>query len=306
MLWCLQPNERKPDRVMVISHDRVVLDGLASVLQRRGMVATTIGGSEYDIFRLWDAYLDFGPDVLVVDADLPGMSTESFCRVVRDDASSQLLPVIFIGGGRDQKDVLELLAVGADDYVRKDDLSGTLVPKIEHWLRRVQWQRETAYVDPLTGLLNRRGARTALARSFDLVHRSHSVMSLVLLDLDNFKQINTRFGLSAGDEALRRLADRLRETFKRQIDVVARYGGEEFLLGLSSTEKSDAVRRLNELLADLESRHLCDAIPEPVTFSAGVATYPFDATDLDGLREIASRRMGRAKELGKRRVESGA
>jgi diguanylate cyclase (GGDEF)-like protein len=142
-----------------------------------------------------------------------------------------------------------------------------------------------AILDPLTGLRNR--------RSFDeymiwtLGHRRRPELALLLLDVDYFKQYNDRYGHAAGDVCLRHIADVLRESLWRSVDLVARYGGEEFVVLLPDTTASGAVEvaeRIRNRVAHLTIPHAASAVSPFVTVSIGVAhatpSNPADGANL--------------------------
>lgn len=154
--------------------------------------------------------------------------------------------------------------------------------------RRESHLAESALTDPLTGLANRRVAMRVLGRLRD-------GDSVVVVDLDHFKQINDTSGHAAGDTVLRAFAATLRGVV-RASDTAARFGGEEFLLLLPRTDVAGAVELLDRVRATWETTR-----PAPVTFSAGIA-----AVDGDPAAALASadEALYRAKAAGRNRVEA--
>ncbi|HEV2618291.1 MAG TPA: GGDEF domain-containing protein [Candidatus Acidoferrales bacterium] len=129
--------------------------------------------------------------------------------------------------------------------------------------------RNLALVDPLTGLYNRRFAERHLKSEIARARRRGYPLTFVLFDLDNFKQINDRFGHPAGDAALKAFADRLAGVI-REGDLAARLGGDEFMLLLADCDSSS----LSPILGRLGSVHAqCGAHLIPVTFSTGATQY---------------------------------
>jgi len=125
--------------------------------------------------------------------------------------------------------------------------------------------RQLTLTDPLTGLYNRRLIEPAMEQLAATARRYHRPLSLILIDLDNLKTINDTRGHSAGDEALRHLANALRATV-RAADLAGRWGGDEFIVILPETDAQGA-RRMMERLQEQAG---------PVAFSAGIATLPCD------------------------------
>jgi diguanylate cyclase (GGDEF)-like protein len=167
--------------------------------------------------------------------------------------------------------------------------------------------QKQARSDPLTGLANRREFQDQLAREVERAQRFGMSVGLILLDLDDFKVVNDRYGHLAGDAALRGVAAILRAGV-REIDLIARYGGEEFAIVLPHTPPSGA-HRLGERLREAVSARplrLADSLEATITVSLGVACVPRDADTPVELVAAADAALYRAKQAGKNRlVEAG-
>ncbi|GEM_PF-691099 len=152
--------------------------------------------------------------------------------------------------------------------------------------------------DSLTGLFNRRQFNRQLAHEIERAHRYGTPLSLMILDLDHFKDINDRFGHPTGDEVLRAFGAFLRE-HSRASDLVARWGGEEFALLLPQTGLKDA-----RLLADsLRGRLSLASFPEGIEFTVSIGVAGLDAdSDADTLVRRTDRALYRAKRAGRDRV----
>ncbi|MEZ5417551.1 MAG: GGDEF domain-containing protein [Vicinamibacterales bacterium] len=149
--------------------------------------------------------------------------------------------------------------------------------------------------DQLTGLFNRGFFDESLSRLLAGQDRAGTPFTLALIDLDDFKSVNDRYGHAAGDEALRFAAARLREAF-RDGDIIARYGGEEFAV-LLQTDRASAVARLDQWR---ESLHATARIPR-LSASVGVASLPEDGAGRH-LIDTADRRLYAAKAAGRNRI----
>lgn len=167
--------------------------------------------------------------------------------------------------------------------------------------------QELATSDGLTGLKNRRALRERLEEEFRRAVRHQTPFSLLMLDLDHFKQYNDDFGHLAGDEALKSVAQRLREN-ARDIDFVARYGGEEFVILLPFTDRRGAVK-----LAERFRSTIATAIwkERPLTVSVGVATLaePFTSSgtfNANSLLDTADKALYHSKDNGRNRVTHAA
>jgi diguanylate cyclase (GGDEF)-like protein len=161
-----------------------------------------------------------------------------------------------------------------------------------------------ALVDGLTGLANRRAASDALHAEVARAERLETPLSVVLADLDEFKEVNDVHGHAVGDEVLRVVAEVLRETL-RESDVAGRWGGEEFLLLLPGADEEGAAQLAERVRVALAARGIPSAPGLRVTASFGVAEYAGE-TNSEQLLEAADGALYRAKRAGKDRVERAA
>lgn len=163
-----------------------------------------------------------------------------------------------------------------------------------------------ADMDDLTGLYNRRSMDRHLSREWSRGYRAHKPLSLLLLDVDYFKQYNDSYGHHAGDDCLVQVAKVLLEHAKRSSDMAARFGGEEFAVILPETGREDAVRIAEAIRSDLESLqipHASSGIASVVTISAGVATIiPEQPEYAELLHLAADKALYLAKNQGRNRV----
>jgi len=170
-------------------------------------------------------------------------------------------------------------------------------------LRLQERLREQATRDPLTGLFNRRYLEDSLDRELHRATRKQSALSIVMLDLDHFKQFNDTFGHDAGDLLLRELGKVLR-TVLRQSDISCRYGGEEFVLVFPDSSLADTRKRVEEirvLVKGLKIRH-DDRLLGTITESAGIATAPEHGSTAQDLLRSADDALYIAKQGGRDRL----
>jgi diguanylate cyclase (GGDEF)-like protein len=161
-------------------------------------------------------------------------------------------------------------------------------------------------VDGLTGIANRRHFDRALERELRRTRREQQPLSLIFLDLDEFKRFNDTYGHACGDDVLRSVAHTLDETFRRGGDMVARYGGEEFAVILPGVDGRRAglyAERLRRRIWRLNIPYGASQVTDRVTISGGVATAaPISVTSASELLLAADRALYRAKCLGKNRI----
>jgi diguanylate cyclase (GGDEF)-like protein len=163
-----------------------------------------------------------------------------------------------------------------------------------------------ALQDSLTGLANRRCFDERIERDIRLAERSGQPVSVIMIDIDHFKDFNDCFGHPAGDDCLRMVAQAIRGCLRRQGEFAARYGGEEIAVLLAGCDGRHAAALADTMLAAVRGLALRQAghLDDVVTFSAGVATYVpgRDAADAQALVEIADNALYAAKAAGRNRV----
>jgi len=211
------------------------------------------------------------------------------------------IPMAWVGGTR------ELLAPTVGNMISY--LSGSLLLGLWPFLmallvgqRLLAQQRHLAMTDLLTGVLNRRGFEEAMQREFSRAARKNETLSLLLLDIDHFKQINDRFGHQLGDRVLALLTKHVSGTLRTE-DVFGRLGGEEFGVILPSIDHAQALEvaeRIRGLVAALP----IDAAQAQahITVSIGVASTDADGREWDSLYRVADQRLYDVKTAGRNQV----
>ncbi|HEX2077513.1 MAG TPA: diguanylate cyclase, partial [Longimicrobium sp.] len=192
----------------------------------------------------------------------------------------------------------EILREKNEALTRADEEKARLLERLQE--QAAELERQTRE-DALTGVSNRRHLDALLAVEWERALRFGRALTVAMLDLDRFKQVNDRFSHAVGDEVLRTVARLLRQ-HTRGVDVVARYGGEEFCLILVETRLEEGARLCDRLRVLVESHDWTSIRPElRVTVSAGVAGL-HEAEAPDGLLAAADLRLYAAKNAGRNRV----
>lgn len=160
---------------------------------------------------------------------------------------------------------------------------------------------EKVQEDHLTGIYNRRGLDNAFKREISRAQRSQELFCFVLLDIDNFKQLNDTYGHQVGDDALVFLVDAIKESTRSE-DIVSRYGGEEFALLLPNTMLEEAISISSRILRNLTKKFFLHRNNRLlITFSAGVAQYQLEESQ-ESIIKRADEAMYRAKKSGKNQI----
>ena len=179
---------------------------------------------------------------------------------------------------------------------------------VESHIRLNRALKKLSSMDGLTGIANRRTFDAVLEREWQRARRSGKPLSLIMIDIDFFKQFNDRFGHQQGDDCLQQVARVLTAMSRRAADIAARYGGEEFALMLPETELKQAMRLAEECRNRIIEQQITfkTEISDVVTISLGVGTLMPEQGMLPAvLIEIADKALYRAKDNGRNRVESG-
>jgi diguanylate cyclase (GGDEF)-like protein len=293
--------------VMVVDDDSQLLAIVRSLLEPWGLKITTLSNPQ----QFWDVLETTLPDLLILDIEMPHISGIELCQIVRNDSRWSGLPIMFLTAHTDANTVNQVYTVGADDFVSKPIIGPELVTRIINRLERVRFWRNIAETDPLTKVTTRQKSTQDLHTFLRLAKRQNQPLCLAIIDLDYLKKINDGYGHTTGDQVLQMIGQLLRRSFRTE-DVVGRWGGEEFLIGMYGMNKQDGVNRLSKVLETLHQQSFTALnITKPtvqesckfqVTFSAGVAQYPEDGTELHLLYRAADTALYQAKAAGRDRI----
>lgn len=296
---------------MIAEDDPVSKRLLEATLEKWGNEVLSFDNGE----DAWDQLQSPDPPRLVIlDWMMPRLDGIEICKRIRKQFLEEYIYIILLTAKGKKGDMVDGLEAGADDYITKPFNMQELKVRLRAGRRILELQealiaareqmRDRATHDPLTGLLNRAAASDTLNSELQRAIREDSPMSVVMGDIDHFKQINDSFGHLAGDSVLREVARRM-STSIRPYDTVSRYGGEEFLLiipGCSRKQAKSLAERIRERI-----REKPFDTPEgmiPVTISFGVADTTMDScTYPEALLRAADAALYRAKEKGRDRVE---
>ncbi len=290
-----QQAETAKQRVMVVDDDLQILATLKEFLEPWGLSVTTLNNPQ----QFWETLKSCSPDLLILDVKMPAVSGVELCNIIRNNSRWGRLPIIFLTAHTDAAIVNQMFSVGADDFVSKPIVGPELVSRIINRLERLKLLQNAAETDYLTKLSNRHKSTQDLNKYLQLANQQDQSLCLAVLDLDNLKQINDRHGYNTGDMVMRQWGQLLRQTF-RQNAVVARWESDEFVVALSNMIKADGIQRLTQLLATLHHRQFVapDQTQFRIAFSAGIAQYPDNGTDLPSLYQAASEALHQSKIAG--------
>jgi diguanylate cyclase (GGDEF)-like protein len=295
--------ERKPLTILVIEDHPDQRDLLAIVLQREGYRVVTAGNGIEAIEKLQKEDVQ----IALSDIMMPKMDGFELIKAIRSEPSFKGIYIILITARIQEGDRVRGLDLGADDYITKPFSFSELLARVRVGSRVVTYQQNLEYqtqTDALTGLFNRRAFERKIAEEYERAKRYKHAVSLLLLDIDNFKNINDTYGHHGGDMALVKISAILREKTRRS-DFPARYGGEEFVLVLPETDQESGLQVANKIHEEIRSQIFgTSAMPFALTVSIGLSstsTKPY--SDWRQMIEDADEAMYLAKNSGKNRVQ---
>jgi diguanylate cyclase (GGDEF)-like protein len=245
---------------------------------------------------------------------MPRIDGFKFLSMLKARADLQNIPVIILTGLNDRERKIKGLQLGANDYITKPFDNEEMVARVKVHLKLKKLQDELkrsnelllelSNTDHLTGLFNRRYLMEALDREIHRSIRKGGDMSLIMLDIDHFKQVNDDYGHLQGDAALQVVALHLQKEL-RSYDCAARYGGEEFVAILPDSSLTEAISVAERIRVAVQNTSF---IGTPATLrltaSLGVASFSHEQPPtVDGIIKLADDALYRAKANGRNRVE---
>lgn len=250
------------------------------------------------------------PDLILLDVMMPEMDGFEACQHLKTDAHTCKIPVIFVTAKDAASDEELGLNLGAVDYITKPFVIPIVKARIRNHIRLKQQAdllESLSLLDALTDIPNRRRFDEALAAEWKRAIRDATPLSLLMIDIDHFKQYNDYYGHGAGDVCLQMVAAELSKSVVRPSDLVARYGGEEFVVILPETSQESALQiaeRLRERIEKMSLPHAYSEVESVVTISVGVATQAnISENSLPQiLGDAADKALYMAKEGGRNRV----
>ncbi|HEY3433027.1 MAG TPA: EAL domain-containing protein [Rhodocyclaceae bacterium] len=239
-------------------------------------------------------------DIILLDLGLPdGNGLDTLIKV---HALAPEVPIVVLSQTEDESLAVKAVRIGAQDFLVKAHItSQQLTRSVRYAMERRQLQEhlhKLAHHDALTGLPNRKLFYDRLARAVSSARRHQRPLALMLLDMDDFKQVNDTHGHHVGDELLRQVADRLSACL-RTTDCVARLGGDEFIIYVADlADVQDAARVAQKILDALSVPYSIEGHYFHSHSSLGIALHPEDGDDMEVLVRHADAAMYSAKQQG--------
>ena len=288
---------------LVIDDDPSAIRLVSEVLKKDGRVIFATNGRDGLIQARTRS-----PDIVLLDAEMPGMSGFDVCQKLHDEPSTKEIPIIFITARSDIDSEIEALNAGAVDFITKPINPEIARIRVNNQLtiRRLSDQlRQASRVDSLTGIFNRRWFDEVLSTEWARAIRSNTPVGLLMIDIDCFKNYNDNYGHLSGDACLTAVAETISGVVRDPPDFAARYGGEEFvclLPGANLSAVENVSKRILDAVRDRHIPHGNSGIDSCVTVSiGGVSLIPDQNLTSKALLEEADTRLYKAKNGGRNR-----
>ncbi len=303
--------ERERPAVLIADDEPVNLRTLAELLRK-----------DYEVYVAPDGFraLEIAqgsdrPALILLDVSMPELDGYEVCRRLKANDATRDIPVVFITARGGEEDEEKGFLLGAADYVVKPFRPMAVLARVRSQInlkRRTDLLEDFARTDGLTGIPNRRAWDENLIRVWRHCSWNRLPLSVIMVDVDHFKNFNDHYGHGAGDNCLREVALALSRALERPLEFLARYGGEEFVAALPETDEAGArvvAERMVAEVARLGIAHGHSPAAGVVTVSAGCATVsaasfspPFRENPEDLLKD-ADHALYKAKLAGRNRVE---
>ncbi|MFM7887897.1 MAG: diguanylate cyclase domain-containing protein, partial [Pseudanabaena sp.] len=292
----------KKEHILVVDDTPANLQLLLTMLTRKGYEAYGVSDGETALANANEQL----PDLVLLDINMPDMNGFEVCQNLKSSDHTCEIPVIFISARDEVLDKVQAFAVGGVDYITKPFQIAEVMARVEHQLslrkleRQLREQNERlkqeihnriiaetllqeanakleqlVNVDSLTQLANRRCFDEYLKQEWQRLVRERQPLSLIMCDIDFFKNYNDTYGHIAGDDCLRKVSCLIKQSVHRPADLVARYGGEEFVLVLPNTDIEGSIQVsevIRQKLLEMKLPHEDSSVSKFVTLSMGVTS----------------------------------
>jgi len=311
-----KPDIVEASLVLLVDDDPMVRMLVAEALQQLGFVVDEAENG----LQAMEFLQRCEPDIVLLDVLMPEMDGFQTCQAIRVLPQGKHVPILMMTGLDDIDSIDHAFEMGATDFITKPLNYAILGHRVRYLMRTMQAFENVrkskkeihhlAFYDALTNLPNRRLFGDRLQQAVESARRNNHLMSILFIDIDNFKRINDSFGHSIGDKLLRTVASQLVTCLRRCDSIgrdydeeevsVARLGGDEFTVLLTRLEKAEDAARIAKRISDAVSVPFILGDEEVVvTPSIGISVYPYDGNSVEELVKNADTAMFHAKEKGR-------
>ncbi len=287
--------------ILVVDDTITNLDILVELLDMYDVMDATSGEDALEIVQ------EEKIDLILLDIMMPEMDGFEVCRQLKEDPATRDIPIIFITANTDENSIAQAYDIGGTDYVMKPFRPKELLSRVKKELKLQDMMNELkllASTDPMTKLYNRRYFTQISEHTLDLSKREKQKLSIIMLDIDKFKNINDTYGHQIGDDVIVTLANKLINQ-QRKSDVVCRYGGEEFVILLPNTTIEGASIVANKIREDIEALSVGLDSQNSLNFTVSIGVSEVDIINdinIEAALKRADDALYEAKETGRNKV----
>ena len=245
------------------------------------------------------------PDLIILDVQMPEMNGYEVCQTIKGNDKTSSIPIVFLTANSSNEDEECGLEIGATDFIRKPISPRIVSARVSNILNLQQATRKlelVASTDPLTGAFNRRHLDLVGINELSRSKRYKSTFTILMLDIDHFKEVNDNYGHDIGDEALIETVAVIKKNIRGE-DLLFRLGGEEFAVMLPETPKLAAFDTAERIRIAI-SRIVIQTPIAPLCFtiSIGIAENSQEDDNIDVILKRADESLYQAKSSGRNRV----
>lgn len=296
--YYLDRNRSAPHRVLIIDDDMELAEHYKLVLSSADIRAE-VSNNPREIF---EKLQDFHPELILLDINMPGCNGAELAQVIRLNQDWLRVPITYLSSEQDEEKRANAMGRAGDDFLSKPLGDRELITAVSVRAARSRQLSDALDRDSLTGLLKHSRIKEQVDVELSRVIRSGENLSLIMLDLDHFKQVNDTYGHPAGDKVIKAIAHLLRQRLRKS-DAVGRYGGEEFVAVLPRCGRDEA----QALMEDVRQRFgeitfTVDQHSFNVTLSVGIAAYREGIVRAEQLLQEADAALYQAKAEGRNRI----
>ncbi len=298
----LGDDEQAPARIFILQYGEGADSGhLKLCLEEAGMNASLFTSAD----TMFDALDEHRPELFLFDQSGVSLEILDIVKAIRQDANLLGVPILLSTENTGMNGFLSAVQAGCDNIIEKPAQAAHLLTAVRPRVARFRRLRASMATDGLTGLYNHTYFKERLQGQVSQRMRTMSPISLAMIDIDSFKQINDTHGHPAGDSVLRHLAQLLKGRLRRS-DILGRYGGDEFAVLMPDTEIHDAARVLEQVRRRFhEIEHQGSRNTFRASFSCGIAAFPTYSSEAT-LTSAADQALYEAKGQGKNRIYAKA
>ncbi|MFP5381096.1 MAG: diguanylate cyclase [Gammaproteobacteria bacterium] len=297
----MELNERQEQeayRVLIVEDSKTASHLIRRTLEENQIISEIVN----DPRQALNALRQFNPDLILMDMYMPNCTGVEAARIIRQHSEFLSTPIVYLSGETNVALQVDAMRLGGDHFLTKPFNPVFLNAIVKSKIERYRALRRTMYHDSLTGLLNHSSGKHTLDMLLSSIAHEGGFLSVVMMDIDHFKQVNDSYGHPVGDQVIRSLSWLLKQRLRKH-DVLCRYGGEEFLIALPHTDADQAFLIIDRIRQDFSQiRHPFGDSHFLATSSGGIATYPLHRTG-DTLIKAADEALYQAKRGGRNRIQ---